>query len=510
MKDRQSNNKRIAKNTLLLYLRSIFMLLIGLYTSRVTLQILGVDNYGIYNLVGGVVAMFSLIGGAMSSASQRFLTFALGKNDPSTLKKVFFTSVTLHFILGGIFIILLEAVGVWILKTQLDIPPDRMDAANWVLQFSILTSFISIISVPYDSLIVAHERMGAFAFISIVETILKLVIVYILTILTWDKLIVYGFLLTCVALVKRIVYLVYTNKNFEETRSFKFMIAPSLFKEMFSFAGWNLMGNAAAIFRNQGVDILLNMFFGVTVNAAKGICNQVQAAVFQFITNFQTAVTPQITKSVAQGDYTRTHELECQGAKFSFYLLTFLSVPILISIHEILDLWLYEVPMYTDVLIFWSFMVMLNESLNRFLINAIMATGKIKTYQIVVAGTKLLVLPITYVVLLCGGDPTSGLVVNFMLDLVCMVERLYYNKKMLAFDVKYFMTHVFFLCWIVFIAATFLPYLFYIYITENILIMLPISVFCSTMSILFVGLKQEDRIKYKGMLVEKIRKIVKI
>ena len=481
------------------------MLFIGLYTSRITLQILGVDNYGIYNLVGGVVAMFSLIGGAMSSASQRFLTYAIGKNNSDDLKDVFSTSVTLHFILAGIFVLLLEGVGVWMLNTKLDIPSERLVAANYVFQFSILTSFISIVSVPYDSLIVAHERMGAFAYISIVEAFLKLIIVFVLTLLTWDKLIVYGALLAGVALVKRIMYTTYTNRNFEESRRFKFTINGVLFKEMFSFASWNLLGNAAAVFRNQGVDILLNMFFGVTVNAAKGICNQVQASVYQFVTNFQTAVTPQITKSVAQGDYTRTHQLECQGARFSFYLLTFLSVPLLVSIREVLGLWLVKVPRYTDVLVFWSFMVMLNESLNRFLINAIMATGEIKTYQIIVAGTKLMVLPFTYIILLLGGDPASGLIVNFILDLVCMSERLYFNNKMLNFNVSYFLRKVYFHCWIVFCVATSLPAVVYYLITSNIFILMPISFICSTVSIMFVGLSKEERVKYKSIVINKMQ-----
>lgn len=499
-------NKRIAKNTMLLYFRSIVILAIGLYTSRVTLQILGVQDYGIYNLVGSVVALFSLISGAMSSACQRFITFAIGKNNLSETKKVFETSVSLHVILGIFFVIVLEILGVWLLKNKLDIPIERVQAANYVFQFSVVTTFVNVISVPYDALIIAHERMNAFAYISIVEAVMKLSAVLMLNFLSWDKLVVYGVFLLAIAVLKRVMYNVYSYKKFEEARTCRLKIDYTIFKEMFSYSGWNLMGNSATVFRNQGVEILLNMFFGVTVNAAKGICAQVQNAVFQFVTNFQTAINPQLIKSIAIKDFQRTESLIFKGSRFSFYLLIFFAVPLLVSSREILNIWLGSVPDYTVVFLWWTFIVLLEDTLNRFLINSIMAYGRIRNYQIIVAGTKLFVLPITYVFLLMGASPIIGFVVNVVLDLVCMFERLYFTNK--YFSIKYtcYLKKVVFPCWLLFFISLVVPELSYSFLSKNILFAVPVSFISVTGCILFCGLDENERDYCVKYLVKRIKK----
>ena len=321
MSNNSASNKRIAKNTLFLYFRSIFLILITLYTSRVILQSLGVRDFGIYNVVGGVVAMFSMLSGSMQTATQRFLTFALGKNDFTNLKKVFMTSISIHIALGAILVVLLEVVGTWFLYNKMNIPAERVDIAFWVLQFSIATLFVNVISVPYNAAIIAHEKMATFAYISILDGLLKLGIAFAIVYTPYDRLIMYALLMFGLSLLNRIMYTMYSHRHFEETQHVKLGIEKGLFQEMFSFAGWNLFGSGSKLLRNQGVDILLNMFFGVTVNAAKGLSNQVHHAVYQFITNFQTAVNPQLTMSVAQTDYKRTHTLIIQGSRFSFYLM---------------------------------------------------------------------------------------------------------------------------------------------------------------------------------------------
>ena len=383
MSNNSANNKRIAKNTIALYFRSILLMLISLYTSRVILQSLGVEDYGIYNVVGGMVAMFTMLSNTMASASQRFITFVLGEKDYEKLRKVFTTSVTLHVVIGVIMIVLLEVFGSWFLYNKLNIPQGRLDTAFLVMQFSISTLFVNIISVPYNAAIIAHERMSAFAYISILDGILKLCIAFLILITPTDRLLLYAGLIFAVSVLIRMIYTVYSHRHFSETQNVKLHIEHGLFREMFAFAGWNLFGNGSLILRNQGIDILLNMFFGVTVNAAKGVCNHVQAAIHQFVGNFQTAVNPQLTKSVAQKDIARTHFFIMQGSRLSFFLLCFFAIPIMITTPDILSLWLVEVPNYSVEFLRWALIYQLWDTLSRFLINSVLAYGKIRNYQLV-------------------------------------------------------------------------------------------------------------------------------
>ena len=312
------NNKRIAKNTLLLYVRMLFMMGISLYTSRVVLNTLGIEDYGIYNVVGGVVAMFGFINGSMSSATQRYITFALGKGDKQRLQTVFSTTLQIHTLIALIIILLGETIGLWFLYNKMQIPADRMDAAFWVLQCSIISTVVMIVSVPYNADIIAHEKMSAFAYISILEVVLKLMIVYMLVIFSFDKLILYSFLILSIQVLIRFCYSIYCNRHFEETK-YKNVWDKSLFKEMTGFAGWSMFGNLAGVLFNQGLNMLLNVFFGPVVNAARGVAVQVQNAVQQFVGNFQMALNPQITKTYAQGDLESMHKLMYRSAKFSFF-----------------------------------------------------------------------------------------------------------------------------------------------------------------------------------------------
>lgn len=277
MSDNQSNKKRIAKNTLLLYVRMLFLMVISLYTSRVILNALGVNDFGIYNVVGGVVAMFSILSGSLSAAISRFITFELGKKDEEGLKKVFSASVTIQLALSAIIVILIEAVGVWFLNEKMSIPANRMYAANWVLQFSVITFVINLISVPYNATIIAHERMSAFAYISIFEGVGKLAIAFLITLAPFDRLIFYSILMCSIAVAVRLVYGTYCKRHFVEC-TYHFRWDKELLKRMFGFAGWNFIGATSAILRDQGGNIILNLFFGPAVNAARGIANQVNNA----------------------------------------------------------------------------------------------------------------------------------------------------------------------------------------------------------------------------------------
>ena len=342
------NNKRIAKNTLLLYFRMLFTMAVSLYTSRVVLNTLGVEDFGVYNVVGGVVAMFGFINGSMSSATQRYITFALGKGDKTWLQTVFSTTLQIHTLIAGIIVLLGETVGLWFLYNKMQIPADRMDAAFWVLQCSIVATIVMIISVPYNADIIAHEKMSAFAYISILEVVLKLVIVYMLVVFSFDKLILYAFLLLAIQLLIRFCYSIYCNRHFEETK-YRHVWDKALFKEMTGFAGWSLFGNLAGVLFSQGLNMLLNVFFGPIVNAARAVAVQVQSAIQQFVGNFQMALNPQITKTYAKGELGDMHSLMFRSARFSFFLLYFLSLPVLFETNFILTIWLKTVPENTVV-----------------------------------------------------------------------------------------------------------------------------------------------------------------
>lgn len=453
MSDSSANNKRIAKNTVFLYFRSIFLLIITLYTSRVTLQILGVEDYGIYQVVGGMVAMFSMLSSTLASASQRFITYAIGGGNMENRKNVFSTCITLHIVLAGIVVLLLEVLGIWFLNTGLNIPSERLYIARWVMQFSVATLFVNIISLPFNALITAHEKMSAFAYISILEGLLKLGSVFLLTVIGWDKLLIYATFQFVNALLLCIIYSKYSNSHFEEAKKIKLSIDKPLFKEMFAFSGWNLLGNGSLVLRNQGIDIVLNLFFGVIVNAAKGVSNQVQNAVQQLVGNFTTAMKPQLTKSIAQGDMSRAASLVNTGTRYSFFMMAIIAIPIMISAPELLSIWLEEVPEYSSLFVQWTMVYLLLNTLSRLLIHAILSKGDIKMYQIVVGGTKLLAIPMVYVFLRLNVNPLWGIWVNIILEVICLIQSLYFNKKQMNFNSVLFVKDVIIRCLIILIIA---------------------------------------------------------
>ena len=439
MTNTSANNKRIAKNTLLLYFRMLFMMAVNLYTSRVVLNALGVEDFGIYNVVGGVVAMFSMLSGSLSAAITRFITYELGTGNKESLKKIFSSSVTIQIGLAVLIVLLAEAVGVWFLNVKMNIPDERMIAANWVYQFSILTFAINLISVPYNASIIAHERMSAFAYISILEAIGKLVIAFLIVISPMDKLIFYAILMCSVALIVRFAYGAYCKKHFEEC-TFRFIFDKDLLKRMFGFAGWNFIGASSAVLRDQGGNVVINLFCGPTVNAARGIAFQVNNAISGFVTNFMTALNPQITKSYAAGDRDYMMTLIYQGARLSFYMLLLLSLPVLVNTHYILSLWLGIVPDHAVLFVQLILVFAMSESISNPLITAMLATGKIRNYQLIVGGLQMMNLPVSYMLLHMGMFPEVVILVAIAISQCCLAARLLMLRGMIGLSVRKYFT----------------------------------------------------------------------
>ena len=436
------NNKRIAKNTIFLYIRMIFMMAVSLYTSRVILNTLGVTDYGIYNVVGGFVAMFAVLSGSLSSAISRFITFELGKGDIQRLRTVFSTGVNIQIAMSIFIILIADGLGIWFLNTQMNIPEGRMPAANWVFQCAILTFVINLLSVPYNAAIIAHEKMSAFAYIGILEVILKLGIVFLLLFTPFDRLVSYAVLLVLVGLLIRIIYGIYCKRHFEEC-TYHFIIDKGYLKEMTGFAGWNFLGNCAWLLNTQGVNILMNLYFGVAVNAARGIATQVDSALRQFVNNFTTAVNPQITKSYAQGDLTYMHKLMVKSSKFSAFLMLFFVVPIILEGQTILTIWLKTVPDYTIAFVGWVAISIFAEPVfSNSYVTAMLATGKIKKYQIIITTTGCLVFPLSWIAFKLGFSPQSSYLIYFLVYTMLLFVRLYLLREMVKIPISMFLKDV--------------------------------------------------------------------
>lgn len=435
------NNKRIAKNTLLLYFRMLFIMAINLYTSRIVLKILGIEDFGIYNAVGGIVAMFGFLTSAMSISTQRYITYELGKNNLEQLNKIFNTSISIHATISIIILILAETIGLWFLYNKMSIPTERLNAALWTYQASIASAIVLIMSIPYNATIIAHEKMSAFAYISVLEVILKFAIVYLLLIGNFDKLKLYSILILIVQFIIRIIYGKYCKKHFLETK-IHFIKDKSLFKEMLSFAGWNLWGNCAGIASTQGVNILLNIFFGPHINAARGIAVQVQSAVNQFASNFQTAINPQITKSYAQDDYNYMHNLIFSSSKFTFYLLLLLTLPLQIETSPILNVWLGKVPDYTEVFLRLILCITLIDATANPLMVSASATGKIKTYQCIIGSILFLTFPLSYIFLKLGTNPESVFIIHLSTCIIAFVVRLFIIRSMIKLSLTEYIKKV--------------------------------------------------------------------
>lgn len=436
-----SVSKRVATNTLFLYIRLILTLGVTLFTSRVVLNTLGVRDYGIYSIVGGVVALFGFLNAAMASATQRYLAFDLGKNNFENLRKTFNSTILIHIGISVVILFFAETLGLWYVNAKLNVDPGRMTAVNWVYQFSVLTSIIGVMQVPYNAIIIARERMNVFAMLSIVDVILKLVIVYILLIIPADKLVFYSILVFSVTLLVALSYRVYCKFYFEECK-FKYYKDKAYYKELLSYSGWNLFGNFAFVAKGQGINMVLNVFFGTIVNAAYGITMQVQSAINIFVSNFQLAFNPQIIKNYSQGNYNQTLTLIFQSCKFSFFLMLILISPVLLDTEFVMNLWLKTPPENTILFVQLSLIAVLIDCISGPLMVGAQATGNIKLYQIVVGTLVFLNLPISYLALSFELPAASVFVVNILISFIALGFRVFFLRGILKLNISSFFSQV--------------------------------------------------------------------
>lgn len=430
--DSSINNKRIAKNTLFLYFRQILVMIVSLYTVRVVLEALGEEDYGIYNAVGGFVAMFSILSGALSVAIGRFITYEMGQPDVTTfrLQRIFSSSLLIQVVMGMIICLLIGTFGAWFVAEKMMIPDDRLSVALYVLGFSTLSFFISLLSVPYNALIIAHEQMKAFAYISIVEVVFKLLVAYLLIVAPLDKLWLYALSMVVVSLIIRFIYVFYSKCHFKECR-FVWGFDKRLLLRMFIFSGWAFWGNGSFVLKEHGINLLLNMFCGPAVNAARGITSQVTGAVTMFVSNFMQAVNPQITKYYSSGNLQEMHRLIFKSSRFSFYLMLILGIPLMKVIEYALGLWLVSVPEHTALFIQLLIVFCLMDSLVQPLITGLLAEGNIRVYEIFLVIFNMGNVVLSYFALKCGYAPESVYVISIFVEVgiiairVCLSGRAY-------------------------------------------------------------------------------------
>lgn len=491
------NTRRIARNTLFLYGRMLLGMIVSLYTSRLVLQALGVDDYGIINVVGGLVTMFALISNSLTAAISRFMTFELGTGNKERLGKVFATSMLIQISLSAIILTIGETLGLWFLNTQMNIPADRMFAANCVFQTSILSFILGLLSCPYNAAIMAHERMNVYAYIGLLDIGLKLAIVLFIAFspLTFDRLIVYAALLCAVGLILQIIYVTYCRRNFEESRA-RLRFDKSLWKEMGGFAGWNAIGCSAGLLKDQGVNILLNIFFGPVINAARGIAVTVSNAICGFSANFMAAVNPQITKSYAAQDKKYTFSLVERGSRFSYYIMMMLAIPVIIDTEYILTLWLKTYPEYSVIFVRLVLITALIEILSNTLITLQVSTGKIRNYQIAVGGMLLMNFPLSYIFLKFGFPPTCVYIISIGVGTACLFLRLLFLQNMVGLSMRNYFINVIFNVLKVSFFATIIPAAIYPIANDGFIrlaIIVVSSALSSALAILYIGCNINER-----------------
>lgn len=439
-----SDNTRIAHNAFFLYVRMFFILIVNLYTVRVIWHTLGEDDFGIYSVVGGIVTMFAFLNNGMVSSSQRFISYEIGTGNFEQLQKVFNIASIVHLLIAIVVVLVGETIGLWFVNSKLNIPDDRDFAMNIVYQCSLFSLFFTIISVPYNSCIVAHEHMNVYGYLGILESFLKLSIVFLLDFIKGDKLIVYGILILSVTILMRILYTVYCKMNFKECKNNKQKNDYGIMKQMFSFAGWSFIGNMGITFKDQGLNVILNMFFNVAINASKAISSQVSGATSAFVGYFQMALNPQITKRYASGNIGDMLTLIFRGCKYSFILMAIIVIPLFSLTELVLRLWLGEAQSLTIGFVRISLITCLVESLVGPITTALQATGKIKNFQIIIATIAIINLPIAWIWLKMNLNPYSVFFIALITSFMALIARIYLLHKLVKFSFKEFLRIVLF------------------------------------------------------------------
>lgn len=495
MSNTSNNNTRIAKNTIFLYFRMILLMVVSLYTSRVVLATLGIEDYGIYNVVGGIVSMLAFFNGTMSGVTQRYITFAIGERDEEKIQKVFSTALWLHWLIAIVIILFSETIGLWFVVNKLMIPNGRELAAFWVYQLSILTTIVLVVSIPYNACLIAYEKMSAFAYISIAEAILKLLIVYVISVAGNDRLIVYAVLIFCVQLFIRILYNMYCKRHFPKVIG-KPHLHKTIAKSMTGFTIWSFWGGLANVGMTQGLNILLNIFFGPSVNAARAVSSQVENTVQGFVTNFQVAMNPQIIKNYASKEIDKMQGLLFSGCKYSFFLLFLFALPIIVSCPLILKLWLVNIPDHTINFLRITMLILLVNSMSTPVMTAVNATGKIKKYQVTIGTIQLLIVPISYIVLLVGAKAESVFVVYLFITIIAQISRLLILRPLIKLSIREFFKKVYYPALKVFFVSSFIPTMIWINYSQTdalFVIELFVCVLSATICIYYLGLGKDER-----------------
>lgn len=500
------NNTRIAKNTIMLYLRMILNMIVSIYTGRVVLEVLGVDDFGIYNIVGGVVVMFSFINNFLNTACGRFISMAIVSKDKSEPNRIFRTALFVHLIIAIIFALAAETIGLWFLYEKLVIPEYRFEAAILLYHIYVFNTCLTILRVPYNATIIAEEKMNFYAYTSIGETVLRLFIVYLLVIISFDKLITYALLHTVIVIFMLIWFQLYAKKHFEYCKiSIKY--DKEYLKKMTTFSGWNLFGSIADLGYKQGSNIVLNMFCGVTLNAAMGLATTVRSTIFNFITNFQVASNPQIMKSYSLGNYDEYSNLVYKVSKYSYFLMLFLGIPAMLNMDYILTLWLGNVPAHTTSFVILGLIFCLIDCLHGPLWTSMMSTGKIRNYQLVTSLVLLLNLPFSYLVLDLSYPPECIMVIQIFVSMITIIVRLYFSVKYAHLNLLRYFNYVLFPIILVTIVACPLPYYissFYEYSFIRLVISGLISVLCVAFSTYFIGLTCCERKSFNELVIKKV------
>lgn len=509
MQDEHYSKSRVAKNTIILYLRMIVTIIVNLIMSRILISALGFSDYGIIEVVGGLVTMISFLQVGMSGAAQRFISFELGRGDLDSLKNTFCATVLTHRIIALVGLVILESVGLWFLNNKLNIPIDRLYYANWVFQCSLITFAVTMLSVPYTATIIAHEHMGAFAYITIAETFYKLAISIALYYASVDKLILYSVLTAMGQILIAAIYWRYCKKKFEEC-TYKFQYDKKLTKEMLSFAGWGFVGNMGFSTKDQLSNVLLNIFFNTTVNAARGIATRVNGIINSFAQNFTIALNPQIAKLYAAGEYEKSRDLVYAGSRYAFFLLVLLAVPFLTNEHYVLILWLGDIPQYTDSFVFIIMTVSLIYSMAHSTATAIMTTGKVRSLQLGLALILLSEIPIAYVMLKHGCNPWQAMIPSIFTTFITVLYRFYLITRYVPiYSFKHYMVHTVLRCLTIYAVSLGLSLYIRSFFSEGFLTFLvttAISLLIVLVFIWTIGLSSEE----KSQVTAKAKQILKL
>lgn len=503
-----SNSKRILKNTVVLYIRMIVVMFITLYSSRIVLQALGINDFGLYNVVGGVVALLSFLKTSLTSSTQRFLSYEIGKGNKKRLVAVFSNSMTAHLLISLIIFILAETIGLWFLNAKINIPVGREFAANVIYQLSIFSTVVSMVTVPYNAAVISHEKMTYFAAVGVIESVLKLGFALLLLVLFADKLILYGIFMALITLLVLIAYWGYCRFKFVEAR-YQFSYDKKLFKEIFSFSGWTILGQMAVVGVNCGTNILVNMFYSVAANAAMGIAQQVNGAITGLTSNFQTAFQPQITKSYAARDLSYMTTLINYSSKISFFLLFIATLPIMLNIDYILDLWLTTVPEYTNSFCILFLIASIFNAFSTPLWITVFATGKIKKYQIAVSLVFFSDLIFVYILFNLGFPPVTCMLVKAAVNFIVIFVRLHFAKTEVAgFNATQYFRFAFIPC-VLSAFITIMPIVPLFYYSTTPIQKIGVSVLSVVLSIVvayYIGLKKEERYAVKKLALKFIPK----